>query len=573
MPSGEDAEAAASKLQARMRGKAARQEVADMKASKEAAAAEAPAPAAAESDEEEDVLSGEDAEAAASKLQAYIRGRAAREEVADMKAAAAEAPAPAADEVVEEEMPSGEDADAAASKLQARMRGKAARQEVADMRAEKDKEFLKELLSSVGLAVYTDKMFDAGVVSLEEFAKITEESMIAIGIDKKGHRKKVSKLVEIEIAAAAALKAEEEARVRAEQEAAAAEAARIKAEEEAAAAAEAARVKAGEEAAAAAALKAEEEARVRAEQEAAAAEAARVKVEVEEEEETPSVADSERSKDVLVDLLVSSGLKMYIEKLYNGGVVTMEDFTAAKVTEESMIAMGIEKKGHRRKISRLVEQEEEARTGALKAEEGARIEQESTASAAARVKAEEEAAAVADQQSLKEAEMASKMAELQAQIDALAAGKEKKDQQIRIVEEAAVDTAAATNADEMSVQSQGTSVTTRTQESSLSTGANTISNITSATKLTRKMERKKARVREQAAVAAAKNGESEPQVALRNHLIEKGVGLEIIDKIFNAGVISMEAFAKVTEESMTEMGIEKKAHRKKLLKIIASSGT
>ena len=48
MPSGEDAEAAASKLQARMRGKAARQEVADMKASKEAAAAEAPAPAAAE---------------------------------------------------------------------------------------------------------------------------------------------------------------------------------------------------------------------------------------------------------------------------------------------------------------------------------------------------------------------------------------------------------------------------------------------------------------------------------------------------------------------------------------------
>ena len=169
--------------------------------------------------------------------------------------------------------------------------------------------------------------------------------------------------------------------------------------------------------------------------------------------------------------------------------------------------------------------------------------------------------------------MASKMAELQAQIDALAAEKEKKDQQIRIVEEAAVDTAAATNADEMSVQSQGTSVTTRTQESSLSTGANTISNITSATKLTRKMERKKARVREQAAVAAAKNGESEPQVALRNHLIEKGVGLEIIDKIFNAGVISMEAFAKVTEESMTEMSIEKKAHRKKLLKIIASSGT
>ena len=44
-------EAAASKLQGRMRGKAARQEVADIKASKEAAAAEAPAPAAEEKEE------------------------------------------------------------------------------------------------------------------------------------------------------------------------------------------------------------------------------------------------------------------------------------------------------------------------------------------------------------------------------------------------------------------------------------------------------------------------------------------------------------------------------------------
>lgn len=43
MLSGEDADAAASKLQARMRGKAARQEVADLKASKEAADADAPA--------------------------------------------------------------------------------------------------------------------------------------------------------------------------------------------------------------------------------------------------------------------------------------------------------------------------------------------------------------------------------------------------------------------------------------------------------------------------------------------------------------------------------------------------
>ena len=43
MLSGEDADAAASKLQARMRGKAARQEVADLKASKEATEADAPA--------------------------------------------------------------------------------------------------------------------------------------------------------------------------------------------------------------------------------------------------------------------------------------------------------------------------------------------------------------------------------------------------------------------------------------------------------------------------------------------------------------------------------------------------
>ena len=77
MPSGEDAEAAAAKLQARMRGKAARQEVADLKASQQVAAGEAE-----EQVEEEEMPSGEDAEAAAAKLQARMRGKAAREQVA-----------------------------------------------------------------------------------------------------------------------------------------------------------------------------------------------------------------------------------------------------------------------------------------------------------------------------------------------------------------------------------------------------------------------------------------------------------------------------------------------------------
>merc|ERR1712070_253196 len=98
MPSGEDAEAAASKLRARMRGKAARQEVADLKASKEATEADAPAGAggAGTAEEEEEMPSGEDAEAAASKLQARMRGKAARQEVADLKASkeATEADAP-----------------------------------------------------------------------------------------------------------------------------------------------------------------------------------------------------------------------------------------------------------------------------------------------------------------------------------------------------------------------------------------------------------------------------------------------------------------------------------------------
>ena len=71
-----------------------------------------------------------------------MRGKVAREAVADMKASkeaetsAPAAEAPAAEE--EEEMPSGEDAEAAAAKLQARMRGKVAREAVADMKASKE---------------------------------------------------------------------------------------------------------------------------------------------------------------------------------------------------------------------------------------------------------------------------------------------------------------------------------------------------------------------------------------------------------------------------------------------------
>jgi regulator of replication initiation timing len=94
---------------------------------------------------------------------------------------------------------------------------------------------LKDLLSENKLAMYTDTLFDAGVLSMDDFAKVTEDSMVAMGIEKKVHRRKILGLVG-EAAAAAASKAEEEARVRAEQEAVAAEAARVKAEEEAAAA-------------------------------------------------------------------------------------------------------------------------------------------------------------------------------------------------------------------------------------------------------------------------------------------------------------------------------------------------
>ena len=102
------------------------------------------------------------------------------------------------------------------------------------------------------------------------------------------HRGAITELqLEAEVAAeAAALKAEEEARLFAEQVSAAAEAARIKAEEEATAAA---------------ALKAEEEARLRAEQVAAAAEAARIKVEEEAarvlaEQEAAAAAEAARIK-------------------------------------------------------------------------------------------------------------------------------------------------------------------------------------------------------------------------------------------------------------------------------------
>ena len=38
---------------------------------------------------------------------------------------------------------------------------------------------LKGLLASSGLAMYTDQMSRAGIVSIEDFAKVTEESMIS----------------------------------------------------------------------------------------------------------------------------------------------------------------------------------------------------------------------------------------------------------------------------------------------------------------------------------------------------------------------------------------------------------
>merc|ERR1711965_641324 len=114
-----------------MRGKVAREAVADMKASKEAESS-APVAEAPAAEEEEEMPSGEDAEAAAAKLQARMRGKVAREAVADMKASKeAESSAPAAEAPAAEEegeMPSGEDAEDAAAKLQARMRGKVARE-------------------------------------------------------------------------------------------------------------------------------------------------------------------------------------------------------------------------------------------------------------------------------------------------------------------------------------------------------------------------------------------------------------------------------------------------------------
>merc|ERR1711988_1795685 len=132
MPSGEDAEAAAAKVQAYMRGKAAREQVEGMKATQEspveAAASDAdkqqPQPQEQKATEEEgEMPRGEDAEAAAAKVQAYMRGKVAREQVAGMKAtqeSPVEAGASDADKQQpqpqeqkateeEEEMPSGED--------------------------------------------------------------------------------------------------------------------------------------------------------------------------------------------------------------------------------------------------------------------------------------------------------------------------------------------------------------------------------------------------------------------------------------------------------------------------------
>jgi hypothetical protein len=191
------------------------------------------------------------------------------------------------------------------------------------------------------------------------------------------HRGAITELqLEAEVAAeAAALKAEEEARLFAEQVSAAAEAARIKAEEEAtaaaalkaeeearlraeqvSAAAEAARIKAEEEAAAAAALKAEEEARLRAEHIAAAAEAARIKAE--EEAATAAALKAEEEARLRAEQVAAAA-----------------EAARIKVEEEAARV--------------LAEQE------AAAAAEAARIkaEEEAAAAEAERIKAEEEAAA------------------------------------------------------------------------------------------------------------------------------------------------------------------------------------
>ena len=127
---GPDAEAAALKIQAVARGRAARKDVAELRASGQLTLAE---------EEEADFIDimpeGPEAEAAALKIQARARGRAARREVAAMRATGELTREEA--KVVEalEDMPEGPEAEAAALKIQARARGRAARREVAAMRA------------------------------------------------------------------------------------------------------------------------------------------------------------------------------------------------------------------------------------------------------------------------------------------------------------------------------------------------------------------------------------------------------------------------------------------------------
>ena len=148
----DDAErhAAATKLQAAHRGKAARSKVARLKA--ELADAALADPGYDEDEfEAEGAAHGLDEHAAATRLQAVQRGRAARAEVARLKseirrAEAETEPRDAVEDAYEDEFEDefetedagGDDAErhAAATKLQAAHRGKAARSKVARLKAE-----------------------------------------------------------------------------------------------------------------------------------------------------------------------------------------------------------------------------------------------------------------------------------------------------------------------------------------------------------------------------------------------------------------------------------------------------
>ena len=148
----DDAErhAAATKLQAAHRGKAARSKVARLKA--ELADAALADPGYDEDEfEAEGAAPGLDEHAAATRLQAVQRGRAARAEVARLKseirrAEAETEPRDAVEDAYEDEFEDdfetedagGDDAErhAAATKLQAAHRGKAARSKVARLKAE-----------------------------------------------------------------------------------------------------------------------------------------------------------------------------------------------------------------------------------------------------------------------------------------------------------------------------------------------------------------------------------------------------------------------------------------------------